>query len=119
MERWKSLLYLGIVIVGFNGHRLPLAGAPKSSPSSRPFSDVPVDVNTFGANSIVPNPATAPFFSDVPRDHWAYQAVQDLAQLGILRSYPAEPRVSAPPPAAKRRPAAPRTSPKRHASPRR
>lgn len=27
-------------------------------------------------------------FKDVPRDHWAYQAVADLERLGILKGYP-------------------------------
>src|SRR6266568_505875 len=38
-------------------------------------------------------------FSDVPPDHWAYNAVNELAALGILKGYPA-------PPAAPRRRAA-------------
>jgi S-layer homology domain len=118
MNRW-SALSLGIIIVGFSGHRLAQAGTPKSPPPSRPFSDVPVDVNAFGTTSIVANPATTPFFSDVPRDHWAYQAVQDLAQLGILRGYPVEPRAPVATPASKPRPAAPKPPPKRRSSPRR
>jgi hypothetical protein len=27
-------------------------------------------------------------FADVPRDHWAYDAVEELRRLGILRGYP-------------------------------
>lgn len=27
-------------------------------------------------------------FADVPRDHWAYEAVEELRRLGILRGYP-------------------------------
>ncbi len=30
-------------------------------------------------------------FPDVPKNHWAAQAVNDLAQRGILQGYPAEP----------------------------
>src|SRR5579884_3466703 len=30
----------------------------------------------------------APMFKDVPKDHWAYQAVYDLERLGILVGYP-------------------------------
>jgi hypothetical protein len=40
-------------------------------------------------------PATAPQppaadrpFADVPRDHWAYEAVEELRKRGILRGYP-------------------------------
>jgi len=29
-------------------------------------------------------------FPDVPRDHWAYDAVEQMRQLGILRGYPPE-----------------------------
>ncbi len=32
--------------------------------------------------------APVPPFKDVPRDHWAYQAVENLRQRGILRGYP-------------------------------
>lgn len=35
-------------------------------------------------------------FVDVPRDHWAYEAVEELRKRGILRGYPA---VSPPAPA--------------------
>lgn len=31
-------------------------------------------------------------FPDVPKSHWAYQAVTELAQKGILQGYPAEKR---------------------------
>ncbi len=31
-------------------------------------------------------------FPDVPKTHWAYQAVTELAQKGILQGYPAEKR---------------------------
>jgi hypothetical protein len=27
-------------------------------------------------------------FADVPRDHWAYEAVEELRKRGILRGYP-------------------------------
>jgi ankyrin repeat protein len=30
-------------------------------------------------------------FSDVPKDHWAYQAVTELKQKGILKGYPVDP----------------------------
>ena len=34
---------------------------------------------------------TAPAFPDVPRDHWAFAAVQRLAGAGIVEGYPAAP----------------------------
>ena len=34
---------------------------------------------------------TTPIFRDVPRDHWAYAAVQRLAAAGIIQGYPAGP----------------------------
>jgi hypothetical protein len=34
------------------------------------------------------NGAPVPPFRDVPQDHWAYQAVENLRQKGILRGYP-------------------------------
>ena len=33
-------------------------------------------------------PASAQQFADVPTDHWAYAAVQQLAQAGIIQGYP-------------------------------
>ena len=33
-------------------------------------------------------PAFAGPFADVPVDHWAYQEVTELAELGILEGYP-------------------------------
>ena len=30
-----------------------------------------------------------PGFKDVPRNHWAYESVADLARKGILKGYPA------------------------------
>lgn len=33
-----------------------------------------------------------PFFRDVPRDHWAYDAVQTLAARGLMIGYPASPK---------------------------
>lgn len=38
-------------------------------------------------------------FTDVPKGHWAYDAVEQLRQLGILRGYPGgtfEPKAPAP-----------------------
>jgi hypothetical protein len=32
-----------------------------------------------------------PRFSDVPADHWAAPAVEELRRLGILRGYPPDP----------------------------
>jgi hypothetical protein len=54
-----------------------------------------------------PEPAlvrTTPF-PDVPRDHWAFDAVEQMRKLGILRGYPPAPKPAAKPQAApKRRP---------------
>src|SRR3954451_13936446 len=72
-----------------------------------------------GGGSPAPDPApvrSTPF-PDVPKDHWAYDAVEQLRQAGILRGYPP----SRPPAPASTRPtrrgAAPRhrraTSPRR------
>lgn len=52
--------------------------------------------------SIAPDQAE-PFFSDVPRNHWAFSAVQTLAAAGIIEGRPpvagrAAPRVGAVPP---------------------
>jgi hypothetical protein len=45
-------------------------------------------------------------FSDVPKDHWAYEAVTDLKARGILIGYPPEPART--PAARAPRPAEPR-----------
>jgi hypothetical protein len=74
-------------------------------------------------------PVTAPQlqegFPDVPKTHWAYEAVTDLKAKGILIGYPAEQRIelraqAAPPrkePAARARQTRRRTPrrPRRHA----
>ena len=39
------------------------------------------------------------FFPDVPRDHWAFAAVQRLAAAGIVNGYPAAPGQAATAPA--------------------
>jgi hypothetical protein len=46
-------------------------------------------------------PPTRGPFVDVPRDHWAYEAVEELRQRGILLGYPPtpEPPATAPAPA--------------------
>jgi hypothetical protein len=43
-------------------------------------------------------------FPDVPRDHWAYDAVEQLRKVGILRGYPPAQTFS-PKPAEKPKPA--------------
>jgi S-layer family protein len=35
-----------------------------------------------------PAPVRTTPFPDVPKDHWAYDAVEQLRKLGILRGYP-------------------------------
>jgi S-layer family protein len=42
-----------------------------------------------------PAPAQG-YFKDVPPHHWAYNAVNELAALGILRGYPPEPQPARP-----------------------
>ncbi|MCZ7599326.1 MAG: S-layer homology domain-containing protein [Gammaproteobacteria bacterium] len=37
---------------------------------------------------MVTAPTFAAAFADVPFDHWAYQAVEELAQAGVLEGYP-------------------------------
>jgi len=60
----------------------------------------------------VPTPARAQgYFSDVPPDHWAYNAVNELAALGILKGYPAPP--AARPGAVPGRPARGKARPRR------
>jgi hypothetical protein len=46
-------------------------------------------------------PSTRGPFVDVPRDHWAFEAVEELRQRGILLGYPPapEPPATAPAPA--------------------
>lgn len=54
------------------------------------------------ANSDMIKPEQMPgFFPDVPRDHWAFAAVQRLAAAGIVNGYPAAQTPNAPVVAAK------------------
>ncbi len=63
-----------------------------------------------GAPARDPAPVRTTPFPDVPRDHWAFDAVESLRQKGILRGYPpSEEAVQDPAP----RPAAPRRRPSR------
>lgn len=41
-----------------------------------------------GLTLAIAGPSFAGVFADVPWDHWAYQAVQELAQAGVLEGYP-------------------------------
>ena len=51
-----------------------------------------------------PAPARATPFPDVPRGHWAFDAVEQMRQRGILRGYPPQRKKTAPRrPAAKKR----------------
>jgi hypothetical protein len=38
-----------------------------------------------------PAPVRTEPFPDVPKEHWAFDAVEQLRKLGILRGYPAPP----------------------------
>jgi hypothetical protein len=55
-----------------------------------------------------PAPLRTEPFPDVPKDHWAFDAVEQLRQRGILRGYPPEPKAAprkpAPRKAASRKP---------------
>jgi hypothetical protein len=44
-----------------------------------------------------PTPIRDTPFPDVPRDHWAFDAVEQMRKLGILRGYPPEPKPRAAP----------------------
>ncbi len=45
-------------------------------------------ISVFLASIALALPAWGQVAQDVPRDHWAYQAVQDLAGRGIIKGYP-------------------------------
>lgn len=79
-----------LVQVGVKNHlallalALVSAGAAHAQTSSTPETPAPA-VST-------PAPASdVPFFPDVPRDHWAFAAVQRLAGAGILEGFPSAP----------------------------
>jgi hypothetical protein len=59
-------------------------------------------------------PPTRGPFVDVPRNHWAYEAVEELRQRGILLGYPPAPERPATAPAPARGQAHPATSTPRH-----
>jgi hypothetical protein len=44
-------------------------------------------------------------FKDVPKEHWAYDAVEQMRKLGILRGYPPKPAAAKPAEKAKAAPA--------------
>ena len=86
MRRW--LLSLTFLVL--------MAGSRSARAQSKPASD--------------PAPVRTEPFSDVPKDHWAFDAVEQLRQRGILRGYPPEaapkaaPRKRAPGKAVPRKP---------------
>jgi len=75
-----SRLVLGLIL-GFS------AGLPASAP---------------GAPARPPAAIRSEPFRDVPKDHWAFDAVEQLRKQGILRGYPPEAPAR---PAPKKRPA--------------
>jgi hypothetical protein len=58
---------------------------------------VGLSIAALAGASAAPAPAAPPAvsdqpFADVPRDHWAFEAVEELRKRGILRGYPPAPR---------------------------
>jgi hypothetical protein len=91
----KSSILMALAVAGAAAATVP-AGAQEQT---RPARD--------------PAPIRETPFPDVPRDHWAFDAVEQLRQLGILRGYP--PRQTFTPPAAA--PARPGAAPARRSAP--
>jgi len=58
---------------------LLVAGGAHAQLAPTPVSPAPAPVSD------------APYFPDVPRDHWAFAAVQRLAGAGIIEGFPAPP----------------------------
>lgn len=58
---------------------LAAAPAPKAEPAPAPITPL------YTVNGHIP---TEKPFVDVPKDHWAYNAVEYLRQLGIIEGYP-------------------------------
>ena len=73
MRRW--LLSLTLLVL--------MAGSRSARAQSKPVPD--------------PAPRRTEPFPDVPKDHWAYDAVEQLRQRGILRGYPPDPAPKAAP----------------------
>jgi S-layer homology domain len=74
------------------GLALPAAVARAEAGPSTPAPAAAASPATSSPTPSTPPPARArPAFSDVPPNHWAYDAVNELAALGILVGYPAPP----------------------------
>ena len=62
-------------------------GTRAQLPDLQGFPDVPIAC--FGGITLVQAPDFQGF-PDVPKNHWAFEAVTDLARRGIVQGYPAE-----------------------------
>jgi hypothetical protein len=78
----KTTLSKWLVLLGLATGALCLRPAMAQTPGG-PFADV-ADSN---GNA---RPVRSTSFPDVPRDHWAYDAVEQLRKMGILIGYPPE-----------------------------
>ena len=94
-----------------------VAAKPAAKPAAKITVKAPVakTAPTQVAQAVSNSNAAPGFFPDVPRDHWAFAAVQRLAEAGIIEGYPAQPGVLAEAPTAAARvadadAAAPQTS---------
>ena len=68
------------------------AGGGPAQAQSKPAPDPAPQATPVGAAPVRTEP-----FPDVPKDHWAYDAVEQLRQRGILRGYPPDPAPKAAP----------------------
>jgi hypothetical protein len=84
---WSRLTLSRLFLTAFVGAHATMTVAAPPAPAAEP-------------------PTRAPFV-DVPRDHWAYEAVEELRQRGILLGYPPAPERPAMSPARARRQARP------------
>jgi len=74
----KLLAPLALCCLALGTAHAQTTPAPAASTSS-PAASAPAPVSD------------TPYFPDVPRNHWAFAAVQRLAGAGILEGYPAPP----------------------------
>lgn len=92
----KTTLSKRLVLLSLAAGALSLRPAIAQTPGG-PFADVP------SSNGNGRQVRSAPF-PDVPRDHWAYDAVEQLRKMGILIGYPPEHAAKKVPAPVKRKP---------------